>query len=167
MERCLNKMMLHKFLRHSDPTQDCSIFKLPLPNTQTHTALVLLSSHGSFVLSNMLSAQWCTRSFRFLFILSLVQDHIVPLYFYLGKIRARRLHCQTTQVLVWCQACSDGSLALRQRQRPGYPHLWDFASLWGIAKSLLRGGFGHVSVSVCDHRNDGCSTVATQCSIHH
>jgi hypothetical protein len=80
------------------------------------------------------------------------------MYFYFGRLRARRFHSQITHVLVSCMEHHEGhQLTLSLGQHTSKQ--WNFCTLWTVAKLILQKGFGKVCVQVQRHRNDTYSTV--------
>ena len=74
------------------------------------------------------------------------------MFLYLARLRPRRFHSQATHVLARCVQHHEGgclSLGLGQRRF----RLWDFVSLWTVAKELLGSGARRLQV----HRTPTCS----------
>lgn len=81
-----------------------------------------------------------------------------PLFFYFARVRQRRFHAQVTHVLVACaEHHEDGVLSLSLGQRSF--QLYDFWTLWKLAKTLLLDGYQSVRVVKLEHSSDSESTV--------
>ncbi len=85
-------------------------------------------------------------------------DSVPCVYFFLARVRPRRFHSQVTHVIVNCitHLEADGLfLSLGQRA----PRLFDFWTLWRLARELLQGGAIAVRIDQIEHENSDRSTV--------
>ena len=78
-----------------------------------------------------------------------------PLHYYLARVRSRRHHSQITHVFVPLIEHMDGSFSLEQKTSK----LWNFHSVWTVAKRMMHNNFAQVSLVCMHHKNNGEGTV--------
>ncbi len=85
-------------------------------------------------------------------------DPAMHVYF-LARVRPRRFHSQITHCMVRCikhENFGDFGVNLSLQQR--VHKMWDFASLWEVAKDLLAAGMSAIRVHKLPHRRQGDGT---------
>ena len=80
-----------------------------------------------------------------------------PLYFFFAARRARRLHAQVTHVAVPLVLHEPGSASFQQRT--DLLHIFEYATLWTLAKKLLNGGAEHLTLQLFEHTPKDDSTL--------
>jgi hypothetical protein len=83
------------------------------------------------------------------------EDDIFEEFYYFARQRRRAFHAQVTHVLVSCIQHGDRSLSLKQRSY----QLFDFQTVWSIARSCLLAGCTVVEVRVAEVIESDMSTV--------
>jgi hypothetical protein len=76
-------------------------------------------------------------------------------FYYFARLRRRAFHAQVTHVLVQCIELGDRSLSMKQRSS----QLFDFHTVWSIAKTCLLEDCAAVQVCVVDVTESDMSSV--------
>lgn len=81
------------------------------------------------------------------------REDLPPLFYYFARRRARRFHAQVTCALVECvQHMEKNRISLSLGQRAF--RLWDFQTVWSVAKALLTRGYSAIRLVVLRHDNE-------------
>jgi hypothetical protein len=84
-----------------------------------------------------------------------LEDDMFGEFYYFARLRRRAFHAQVTHVLVKCLQHEDRSLSMKQRSH----QLFDFQTVWSIARACLLAQCAVVTVCVADTSESDVSTV--------
>jgi hypothetical protein len=84
-----------------------------------------------------------------------LEEDMFGQFYYFARLRRRAFHAQVTHVLVECLQHEDRSLSMKQRSH----QLFDFQTVWSIARACLLAQCAVVTVCVADTSESDVSTV--------